>query len=108
MTSLKKYLTIHGHFYQPPRENPWLEYVELQSSAAPCHDWNERVCKECYFPNSISKIVGNGNKILDIVNNYANMSFNMGATLLSWLEKYAPYTYSRIIKADIEIIKEFS
>ena len=108
MTSLKKYLTIHGHFYQPPRENPWLEYVELQSSAAPCHDWNERVCKECYFPNSISKIVGNGNKILDIVNNYANMSFNMGATLLSWLEKYAPYTYSRIIKADIESIKEFS
>lgn len=108
MTSPKKYLTIHGHFYQPPRENPWLESIELQGSASPCHDWNVRVCKECYSPNSISKIVGNGNKVLDIVNNYANMSFNMGPTLLSWMENHAPYTYSRIIKADADSAKEFS
>ena len=107
MTTLNKYLTIHGHFYQPPRENPWLECIELQESASPCHDWNERVCKECYTPNCISKIVGGENKILDIVNNYEYMSFNMGPTLLSWLEKYQPYTYSRIIKADEGSIKEF-
>ena len=48
----KKYLTIHGHFYQPPRENPWLEAIELQDSALPFHDWNERVNLECYNPNS--------------------------------------------------------
>ena len=42
------YLTIHGHFYQPPRENPWLESVELQDSASPFHDWNERINNECY------------------------------------------------------------
>ena len=108
MTALKKYLTIHGHFYQPPRENPWLESIELQESALPCHDWNERVCKECYAPNSISKIVGGSNKVLDIVNNYAHMSFNMGPTLLSWMEKYEPYTYSRIIHADSESANDFS
>lgn len=100
----KKYLTIHGHFYQPPRENPWLEAVELQESALPCHDWNERVCIECYTPNSVSRIVDSRNNILDIVNNYAYMSFNFGPTLLSWMENYAPLTYERIIKADIDSI----
>ena len=66
----EKFLTIHGHFYQPPRENPWLEAIELQDSALPYHDWNERICKECYNPNSVSRIVDNRNRILDIVNNY--------------------------------------
>ena len=70
------FLTIHGHFYQPPRENPWLEAIELQESALPCHDWNERVCAECYTPNSVSRVVDSRNKILDIVNNYEKMSFN--------------------------------
>lgn len=107
MVNYKKYLTIHGHFYQPPRENPWLEYVELQESAYPFHDWNERVCEECYSPNSVSKIVGDKSKVLDIVNNYAHMSFNMGATLLSWMEKFRPKTYQRVIDADIESVKEF-
>ena len=106
MPDNRNYLTIHGHFYQPPRENPWLEYLELQESAAPCHDWNERVCKECYLPNSISKIVGDENKIVDIVNNYAHMSYNFGPTLLSWLEKYSPHTYEQIIKADIESARD--
>ena len=64
------FLTIHGHFYKPPRENPWLEAIEVQESAAPCHDWNERVCKECYNPNSVSKIVDDKNRVLDVVNNY--------------------------------------
>lgn len=102
----KHFLTIHGHFYQPPRENPWLEAIELQDSALPFHDWNERITRECYNPNSVSKIVDNRNRILDVVNNYGLMSFNFGPTLLSWLEHYAPLTYERIIKADIESIDE--
>lgn len=100
------FLTIHGHFYQPPRENPWLEAIELQESALPCHDWNERVCSECYTPNSVSRVVDSRNKILDIVNNYEKMSFNFGPTLLSWMEIYAPLTYERIIKADIVSVSE--
>lgn len=100
------FLTVHGHFYQPPRENPWLESIELQDSALPSHDWNERVNKECYNPNSVSKIVDSRNRILDVVNNYEYMSFNFGPTLLSWMEHFAPLTYERIIKADIESIAE--
>ena len=96
------FLTIHGHFYQPPRENPWLEAIELQDSALPFHDWNERITKECYNPNSVSKIVDSRNRILDMVNNYEYMSFNFGPTLLSWMEVHAPLAYERIIKADIE------
>ncbi|MGN0018167.1 MAG: DUF3536 domain-containing protein [Candidatus Gastranaerophilaceae bacterium] len=102
----KNYLTIHGHFYQPPRENPWLEAIELQDSALPCHDWNERVNFECYNPNSVSKIVDSRNRILDVVNNYENISFNFGPTLLSWMEEFSPLTYDRIIKADIKSILE--
>ncbi len=98
----RAYLTIHGHFYQPPRENPWLESIEMQDSANPFHDWNERICSECYNPNSVSKIVTNENRILDIVNNYSYISFNFGPTLLSWMEHYSPYAYDRIIKADVE------
>ena len=100
------FLTIHGHFYQPPRENPWLEAIELQDSALPYHDWNERINKECYNPNSVSKIVDSRNRILDVVNNYEHMSYNFGPTLLSWMEQFAPLTYERIIKADIESISE--
>lgn len=100
------FLAIHGHFYQPPRENPWLESVELQDSASPYHDWNERINKECYNPNTVSKIVDNRNKILDVVNNYSFLSFNYGPTLLSWMEEHAPLAYERIIKADIESVEE--
>ncbi len=102
----KNYLTIHGHFYQPPRENPWLEAIELQDSALPKHDWNERVNAECYNPNSVSKIVDNRNRILDVVNNYERMSFNFGPTLLSWMENHAPLTYDRVIKADVKSVLE--
>ena len=70
------YLSIHGHFYQPPRENPWLESIEVQDSAAPYHDWNERINAECYAPTSSSRIVDGRNRIIDIVNNYEYMSFN--------------------------------
>lgn len=106
MDQKEVFLTIHGHFYQPPRENPWLESVELQDSASPFHDWNERINSECYNPNSVSKIVDSRNKILNVVNNYKLMSFNFGPTLLSWMEEYAPLAYERVIKADIESVGE--
>jgi alpha-amylase/alpha-mannosidase (GH57 family) len=96
----QRYLCVHGHFYQPPRENPWLETVELQESAAPYHDWNERITSECYAPNGASRIVDKENQIVRIVNNYARMSFNFGPTLLSWLEDFAPRTYRMIQDAD--------
>ncbi len=106
MSQEEVFLTVHGHFYQPPRENPWLESIELQDSASPFHDWNERINGECYNPNSVSKIVDNKNKILDVVNNYSLMSFNFGPTLLSWMEENAPLAYERVIKADIESVGE--
>lgn len=106
MNQKEVFLTVHGHFYQPPRENPWLEAIELQDSASPFHDWNERINSECYNPNSVSKIVDNRNRILDVVNNYTLMSFNFGPTLLSWMEEHAPLAYERVIKADIESVQE--
>jgi len=95
-----KYICVHGHFYQPPRENPWLETVEVQDSAAPYHDWNERITAECYAPNGASRIVNTKNQITRIVNNYSRISFNAGPTLLSWLEEYAPRAYRAILQAD--------
>ncbi|AXC11001.1 Alpha-amylase/alpha-mannosidase [Acidisarcina polymorpha] len=99
--SLERYITIHGHFYQPPRENPWLETVETQDSAAPYHDWNERITAECYAPNGASRIVNRENQIIRIINNYARISFNFGPTLLSWLEENAPRAYKHILEADL-------
>ena len=101
MSENKKYLTIHGHFYQPPRENPWIEEIELQDSALPNHDWNEKICWQCYSPNSVSRIVDGENSIIEISNNYEYMSYNFGPTLLSWMEKHNPSAYKRIIEADI-------
>src|SRR5207253_5803277 len=95
-------LIIHGHFYQPPRENPWTGSVEEQPSAAPFHDWNERIHSECYRPNGFASIVDSHTKQERIVNNYTNLSFNFGPTLLSWLEKTHPNTYRRIIEGDCE------
>ncbi|MBT1072381.1 DUF3536 domain-containing protein [Pelotalea chapellei] len=97
---MDRYVCIHGHFYQPPRENPWLEEIEVQDSAAPYHDWNERITAECYAPNSASRIVDGDRRILDIVSNYAKMSFNFGPTLLSWMEKASPDVYQAILDAD--------
>jgi alpha-amylase/alpha-mannosidase (GH57 family) len=95
-----RYVCIHGHFYQPPRENPWLETVEVQDSAAPYHDWNDRITAECYAPNGASRIQNQQNEIIRILNNYARMSFNFGPTLLSWLNDKAPRTYHMILDAD--------
>lgn len=102
---MNKFLCIHGHFYQPPRENPWIEEIEIQESAYPYHDWNERVCAECYAPNSYARILDENNKIIDIVNNYSLMSFNCGPTLLSWLQKKAPAVYTHILEADRTSLK---
>src|SRR5579862_6832273 len=102
------YICIHNHFYQPPRENPWLEAIELQDSAYPYHDWNERVTAECYAPNSASRILDADDKITDIINNYSLISFDFGPTLLSWLKDSAPQVYAAILEADRESRGRFS
>jgi alpha-amylase/alpha-mannosidase (GH57 family) len=102
------YVCVHGHFYQPPRENPWLETVEVQDSAAPFHDWNERITSECYAPNGASRITNKENQIVRILNNYARMSFNFGPTLLSWLQDFAPRSYRMIQDADHASTERFS
>ena len=107
MAATKRFVCIHGHFYQPPRENPWLETVETQDSAAPYHDWNERICAECYAPNGAARIVNIKNQITRIVNNYARISFNFGPTLLSWLRENAPRTYRMILDGERRSRKTF-
>jgi hypothetical protein len=94
------YVVIHGHFYQPPRENPWIEQIEEEVCAHPYHDWNTRIAAECYTPNGCARIYGNHHRILDIINNYEKISFNFGPTLLAWLEVHAPLTYQRLLAAD--------
>ncbi len=102
-----KYICVHGHFYQPPRENAWLEVIEVQDSAHPYHDWNERITAECYEPNATSRILDQDQVIRDIVNNYSRISFNFGPTLLSWMKEYAKETYTAILEADKESILRF-
>ena len=101
-TSPQGYVTIHGHFYQPPRENPWIEQIEVEPSAAPFHDWNARITAECYRPNGVARIYDGQERILDIVNNYRYLSFNFGPTLISWLEAKAPDTYAKLLEADAQ------
>lgn len=105
---MNKYLCIHGHFYQPPRENPWLDQVEVQDSAYPYHDWNERVTAECYARNGAARILDNQQQIIDIVNNYSKISFNFGPTLLSWMEHKSPDVYQAVLEADLLSQKNFS
>ncbi|MBE9184129.1 DUF3536 domain-containing protein [Microcoleus sp. LEGE 07076] len=93
-------VTIHGHFYQPPRENPYLDAIERQASASPAHDWNERIDIECYRPNAFARILNDRGEVTGIVNNYEYMSFNIGPTLMSWLERYDLEVYQRILEAD--------
>jgi len=97
---------VHGHFYQPPRENPWLEAVEVEDSARPYHDWNARVTAECYAPNGASRVLDAERRILRIRNNYRRMSFNIGPTLAAWMEREAPEAYARIVDADRETLGE--
>ena len=105
---MERSICIHGHFYQPPRENPWLEAIELQDSAAPYHDWNERITRECYAPNAVSRVLDDKGLIVNLVNNYSKMSFDFGPTLLSWLEGKAPEVYAALLEADRQSQARFS
>jgi len=97
---MTKYVCIHGHYYQPPRENPWLGEVEVQDSAAPYHDWNERITAECYGPCAKARIVDSEGRIVNLINTYSRMSFNFGPTLLSWMDRHAPRVHEAVIEAD--------
>jgi alpha-amylase/alpha-mannosidase (GH57 family) len=103
----KKFICLHAHFYQPPRENPWTQEIEIQESAAPYKNWNKRITEECYAPNAKARILDDNLRIKKIVNNYSRMSFNFGPTLLSWLESKSPETYQAILEADQESQKLF-
>src|SRR5437868_6782270 len=105
---MNRQICIHGHFYQPPRENPSLESVEFQDSAYPYHDWNERITAECYAPNAASRILDSENRITRIVNNYSKISFNFGPTLISWLQEKAPKVYQAILEGDRKSAKVYS
>ncbi len=96
----RKWVVIHGHFYQPPRENPWLDLIETQPAATPYHDWNERIYAECYRPNGYSRLLDSKGMITGICNNYRLMSFNFGPTLMAWMEEHHPVTMQRIIAGD--------
>jgi len=101
------FLCVHGHFYQPPRENPWIEQIERQDGARPYHDWNERIYHESYLPNSRARILDAKGKIVDITNNFEKMSFNFGPTLASWLKAFHPRTWGKIVEADKVSLKKF-
>jgi alpha-amylase/alpha-mannosidase (GH57 family) len=92
---MNRFVCVHGHFYQPPRENPWTGRVEREDSAAPFHDWNERINSECYAANAAA-------------GNFARMSFNFGPTLLCWLEREAAEVYASVLSADRESQSRFS
>ncbi|MEX2503961.1 MAG: DUF3536 domain-containing protein [Egicoccus sp.] len=104
---MDRYICVHGHFYQPPRENPWLEQVEQQDSAWPFHDWNERITAECYGPNTSARILDDDGRILRLVNNYARMSFNVGPTLLAWMADHTPDVHAGIVDADRRSAERF-
>ncbi len=108
MQKQTRYLCVHAHFYQPPRENPWLEEIELQDSAYPYHDWNERITAECYATNLTARILDNSDRIVRILNNYAHISFNFGPTLLSWAKEHANDVYNGVLEADRQSLKRFS
>ena len=105
---MNRYFCIHGHFYQPPRENAWLGSVERQETAYPYHDWNERILQECYAPNAAARILDDRGRTVEIINNYSKISFNFGPTLLRWMERAAPEIYSAIQAADRHSREVFS
>ncbi|MGE5182906.1 MAG: DUF3536 domain-containing protein [Acidobacteriota bacterium] len=104
----EKWVCIHGHFYQPPRENPWLEAIEPQPSARPYRDWNDRITAECYRPNTAARVVDGHGTIIQIVDNYERMSFDVGPTLMSWLEQQAPDVHDALVAADRASVARFS
>lgn len=104
MTSGVTSVVIHGHFYQPPREDPWLEEVEREPSAAPFHDWNTRIEQECYRAVVAARRYADDGRIAAIVNTLSSISFDFGPTLLEWLERHAPGTYEAVLAADRESV----
>jgi alpha-amylase/alpha-mannosidase (GH57 family) len=104
---MDRYVCVHGHFYQPPRENPWLEIVEQQESAWPFHDWNERITAECYGPNTAARVLDDRGRISRLINNYARMSFNVGPTLLAWMADNDPEVHAAIVAADRRSMDRF-
>ncbi len=102
-----KFFCAHGHFYQPPREDPWLKHIEKEDSASPFENWNQKIFHECYLPNAFSAINNSGGKISKLINNYANINFDFGPTLLDWLEKNHPNVYMAILDADAQSVKNF-
>ena len=99
-TGMKKYVCIHGHFYQPPRENPWFNMVGTEESARPYRNWNYRVSAECYAPNTFARILNSEKRIEKMVNNYSYMSFNVGPTLFQWLQEHDNEVYESILEGD--------
>ena len=108
MDNANRYVCVHGHFYQPPRENPSLEAVEVQDSAYPYHDWNERITAECYAPNAQSRLWDDQERVVAIVSNYSQMSFNFGPTLLLWMEQKVPNVLALIQDADKQSREKFA
>ncbi len=104
---MERYICVHAHFYQPPRENPWLEAIELQDSAYPYHDWNQKITAECYAPMGTARILDGSGNIVKIVNNYTRINFNFGPTLLSWMEQKAAHAYGTVLRADKESQADF-
>lgn len=105
---MTRYICVHGHFYQPPRENPWLEDIEREPSAAPAHDWNARIHNECYHPNTCARIRDQAGRVRGILNNYSRISFNFGPTLVHWMERRFPETLAAIVQADQESVRRFN
>ncbi len=108
LNRMEKFICIHGHFYQPPREDSWSGVVEEQPSAQPFHDWNERITKECYAPNARSPILGADQQPEIILNNYAKINFNFGPSLLNWMQEAAGDVYQAILDADRLSQQQFS
>ncbi len=102
---MERAVCVHGHFYQPLREDPWLEAIEVQDSAQPFHDWNERITAECYGPNATARILDKDGFITLFLNNYAHMSFDFGPTLLAWMERHATLVYRAVLEADRESLR---
>ena len=97
---MSRSVVVHGHFYQPPRENPWTGEVDPEPSDAPFHDWNQRIDSECYAPMAQARVLGPDGEVEGRDNLYASMSFDVGPTLFEWMEIHAPSTYASILEAD--------
>ncbi len=103
---MRKFICMHGHFYQPPRENPWTGEVDEEESASPYHNWNERIAKECYEANTQAPILNSKGEVIEKVNNYSRISFDFGPTLLSWLKIQNPVAYRAIVEADKQSVSK--